>query len=63
MFEPFSCGEAVDCDIFESVGNPCVHDGRRLELTSHLLRDFTAGDSVFDPEFPDPGIRVRERQV
>lgn len=63
FFKARSRSGAVNGDVLEAVGNPCIHDTRALELFSHFRRDFAACDPVFDPVFSDSRVGTGKRQI
>src|SRR5207247_6032453 len=61
--EAFARGAAVGGRVFVAIGNPDVGDARRAERVADERADFTAADAVFNPEFADGFVAVRERET
>ena len=54
---------AVDGDILVAIRDPYVGDSGGAELAPHLGADPTAGDAVFDPEFANGRVGVRQSEA
>src|ERR1700722_6576532 len=62
LFEALARRGTVDGDVLVPIGNPNVGHGSAAELPAHLGADLAAADAVFDPEFADGRVGMRERE-
>ena len=55
--------DAIGGRVFHAVRNPHVRHARIAERLTHRRADFAAANAMFDPEFADTFVRVRQREA